>query len=126
MSHRILAVDDEESILRIIKVNLERVGYTVDTAHNGTSALTLLLRNSYDLVVSDIMMPEMDGLELLEHIRQSPDMADLPVILLTAKSAATDVTRGYAKGTDLYLTKPFNPSELVVWVKRAIFGIAPD
>ena len=126
MSHRILVVDDEESIVRIIKVNLERVGYTVDTAHNGTSALILLLKNQYDLVISDVMMPEMDGMELLEHIRQSPQMSELPVILLTAKSTDKDVTHGYAKGTDLYITKPFSPAELITWVQRIIFGMSID
>ena len=126
MGKRILAVDDEESIVRIIKVNLERVGYTVDTALNGSAALTLLLTHHYDLVISDVMMPEMDGMELLEHIRQSPDMVDLPVILLTAQSSAKDVTRGYAQGTDLYLTKPFSPTELIIWVNRVIIGMSGE
>lgn len=123
MDKRILAVDDEESIVRIIQVNLERAGYKVDTALNGASALTLLLTNRYDLIISDVMMPEMDGMELLEHIRQSPDMVNLPVILLTAQSSPDDVIRGYGQGTDLYLTKPFSPTELVTWVNRVIIGM---
>lgn len=126
MAKRILAVDDEESIVRIIQVNLERAGYEVDTALNGASALTLILKNQYDLVISDVMMPEMDGMELLEHIRQSPEMVNLPVILLTAQSSANDVTRGYAQGTDLYLTKPFSPTELVTWVNRVIVGMSGE
>lgn len=126
MAKRILAVDDEESIVRIIQVNLERAGYEVDTALNGASALTLILKNQYDLIISDVMMPEMDGMELLEHIRQSPDMINLPVILLTAQSSAHDVTRGYAQGTDLYLTKPFSPTELVTWVNRVIIGMSGE
>jgi len=126
MAKRILAVDDEESIVRIIQVNLERAGYEVDTALNGASALTLILKNQYDLVISDVMMPEMDGMELLEHIRQSPEMVNLPVILLTAQSSANDVTRGYAQGTDLYLTKPFSPTELVTWVNRVIIGMSGE
>lgn len=120
MSYHILAVDDEESITRIIQVNLEQAGYAVSIASSGSEALKLLLQNSYDLLITDIMMPEMDGLELLEHIRQSPELAQLPVILLTAQSSNQDITRGYAKGTDLYLTKPFNPSELKTWVSRML------
>jgi CheY-like chemotaxis protein len=120
MSKRILAVDDEESITRIVRVNLERAGYTVETASSGSEALTLLLQRHYDLLISDVMMPEMDGLELLEHIRQSPELVNLPVILLTAQSTQTDITRGYTKGTDLYLTKPFDPNELRLWVERML------
>ncbi len=120
MRPRILAVDDEESIVRIIQVNLEPLGYAVETAQSGSEALKLLLKNSYDLVITDIMMPEMDGLELLEHIRQSPELRYLPVILLTAQSSESDISRGYAGGTDLYLTKPFNPSDLKTWVGRML------
>lgn len=120
MTKRILAVDDEDSITRILQVNLERAGYTVDTAASGHEALTCLLQNDYDLLISDVMMPEMDGLELIEHIRQSPELVKLPVILLTARSSENDITRGYIKGTDLYLTKPFDPNELRVWVGRML------
>jgi two-component system, OmpR family, alkaline phosphatase synthesis response regulator PhoP len=120
MNKRILAVDDEESIRRILEVNLVQAGYTVETAESGSHALTLLLKNDYDLLISDVMMPEMDGLELVEHIRQSPDLKKLPVILLTARSSESDITRGYVQGTDLYLTKPFDPAELRVWVGRML------
>jgi CheY-like chemotaxis protein len=120
MTKRILAVDDEESIRRIVKANLEHAGYAVDTAASATEALTALLQTPYDLLISDIMMPEMDGYELMEHVRQSPELRKLPVILLTAQSSESEVTRGYIKGTDLYLTKPFDPSELKLWVARML------
>ena len=120
---RILAVDDEESIARIIQTNLRRAGYEVDIVHNGADALTRLLGAPYDLLISDVNMPHMDGLELLEHLRQDPELADLPVILLTAQSSGEAVSQGYAQGTDLYLTKPFSPDELVVWVKRELAGL---
>ena len=120
MTKRILAVDDEESIRRIVKANLEHAGYVVDTAGSATEALTALLQTPYDLLISDIMMPEMDGYELMEHVRQSPELRKLPVILLTAQSSESEVTRGYIKGTDLYLTKPFDPSELKLWVARML------
>lgn len=123
MSHRVLAVDDEASITRIIKVNLEYLGYTVETALSGGEALKLLLQNSYDLLITDVAMPEMDGLELLEHIRQSPELAQLPVILLTAQASEQDITGGYQRGTDLYLTKPFDPNELKIWVSRMLADV---
>ena len=120
MNKRILVVDDEESIRRILELNLTRAGYSVHTALNGSDALTQLLTNDYDLLITDVMMPEMDGFELVEHIRQSPDLSPLPVILLTAQSSTNDITRGYREGTDLYLTKPFDPSELLIWVGRLL------
>ncbi|WP_395144403.1 response regulator [Armatimonas sp.] len=126
MNKRILAVDDDESIRRILQVNLERGGYTVETAQSGASALPLLLKNHYDLLISDVMMPEMDGLELLEHVRQSPELRKLPVILLTAQSSERDITRAYVKGTDLYLTKPFDPNELRIWVGRMLSETRED
>jgi two-component system, chemotaxis family, chemotaxis protein CheY len=122
---RILAVDDEESIARIIQANLRRAGFEVDIAHNGADALALLLSRPYDLLISDVNMPQMDGLELLEHLRQDPEMAHLPVILLTAQSSGEAVSQGYSQGTDLYLTKPFVPEELVLWVQRTLAGLAP-
>ena len=123
MRARILAVDDEESITRIIKANLEYLGHTVETALSGAEALKLLLQTPYDLLITDVMMPEMDGLELLEHIRQSPELARLPVILLTAQASEQDITVGYRRGTDLYLTKPFNPNELKIWVSRMLADV---
>ena len=119
----ILAVDDEPGIAKLIKVNLQRAGYTVDVATNGAEAWEMVQNNAYDLVVSDVMMPKMDGFELLAEIRRNPTTTNLPVILLTAKSQNEDVTQGYATGTDMYLTKPFSPPELLVWVERVIKGV---
>ena len=120
MGKKILAVDDEVGIAKLIEANLVRVGYEVDLAHNGADALRLLLTNTYDLLISDVMMPQMDGLELVNTLRADPKLAELPVILLTAKSTEDDVAAGYMNGTDLYLTKPFSPSELLAWVYRLI------
>jgi DNA-binding response OmpR family regulator len=120
MGKKILAVDDEIGIAKLIKANLERVGYEVEMAHNGVDALRLLMTNSYDLLISDVMMPQMDGLELVNSLRSDPNLAELPVILLTAKSTDDDVASGYMNGTDLYLTKPFSPSELLAWVERLL------
>jgi two-component system, OmpR family, alkaline phosphatase synthesis response regulator PhoP len=117
---RILAVDDEPNIVRLIEVNLTRHGYTVDTANNGVQALEKIRTNRPDLVVSDVMMPEMDGFELLSSIRRDPALESLPVIMLTAKAGDKDVMSGYSRGADMYLTKPFNPAELLAFVKRIL------
>jgi len=117
---RILAVDDEPNIVRLIQVNLERHGYTVETANNGAQALAKIKANRPDLLVSDVMMPEMDGFELLANVRRDPAIADLPVIMLTAKAQDKDVMTGYQHGADMYLTKPFNPQELLQFVKRLL------
>src|SRR4028118_2362812 len=117
---RVLVVDDEVNIVRLIQVNLERQGYQVETANNGAQALAKIRESRPDLLVSDVMMPEMDGFELLANVRRDPVLADLPVIMLTAKAQDADVMTGYKTGADMYLTKPFNPAELLQFVKRIL------
>jgi two-component system alkaline phosphatase synthesis response regulator PhoP len=117
---RILAVDDEPNIVRLMQVTLERQGYRVETANNGAQALAKIRASRPDLLVSDVMMPEMDGFELLSNIRRDTSLNDLPVIMLTAKTQDSNVMEGYARGADMYLTKPFNPMELIQFVKRIL------
>ncbi|MEY3601979.1 MAG: hypothetical protein RL169_1223 [Armatimonadota bacterium] len=117
---RILVTDDEPNIVRLIQVNLERQGFQVETANNGAQALEKIRANRPDLLVSDVMMPEMDGFELLSNIRRDPVLENLPVIMLTAKAQDRDVLEGYTRGADMYLTKPFNPIELVTFAKRLL------
>lgn len=117
---RILAVDDEPNIVRLIQVNLMRQGYEVETANNGVEALAKIRANRPDLLVSDVMMPEMGGFELLKNIRMDAALESLPVIMLTAKTQDRDVMEGYSHGADMYLTKPFNPAELLQFVKRIL------
>ena len=117
---RILVTDDEPNIVRLIQVNLERQGFQAETANNGAQALEKIRANRPDLLVSDVMMPEMDGFELLSNIRRDPALEDLPVIMLTAKAQDRDVLEGYTRGADMYLTKPFNPIELVTFAKRLL------
>lgn len=119
---RILVVDDEPNIVRLIQVNLERQGYQVDIASNGQQALDKIRIQRPDLLVSDVMMPEMDGFELLSNIRRDAALESLPVIMLTAKAQDRDVMEGYTRGADMYLTKPFNPIELVTFAKRLLQG----
>jgi len=118
MPKKILAVDDERHIVRLIQVNLERAGYTVVTAYDGREALQKIEAEQPDLVVLDVMMPYMDGLEALKRIRANPATRALPVIMLTAKAQDQDVFQGYSHGVDIYLTKPFNPIELLTFIKR--------
>ena len=118
MAKTILAVDDEKAIVRLVQVNLERHGYTVQTAFDGREALDKIALAAPDLVVCDVMMPYMDGFEVLKRLRQNPATRDLPVIMLTAKAMDHDVYEGWRAGADCYLTKPFNPNELLAFIQR--------
>lgn len=118
MAKKILAVDDEKHIVRLVQVNLERAGYEVVTANDGKEALEKVQQENPDLVVLDVMMPYMDGFEVLQNLRRNPSTRDIPVIMLTAKAQDADVFKGWQSGVDCYLTKPFNPMELLSFVKR--------
>lgn len=118
MPKKILAVDDERHIVRLVEVNLQRAGYEVVTAFDGREALEKVKSEHPDLVVLDVMMPYMDGFEVLKNLKADPATAEIPVIMLTAKAQDADVFRGWQSGVDCYLTKPFNPMELLTFVKR--------
>lgn len=120
MAKRILAVDDEKHILRLVQINLEKAGYEVTTASNGREAIDAVRNQRPDLVVMDVMMPEMDGLEALQILKNDDSTASIPVVMLTAKAQDADVFQGWQSGADLYLTKPFNPMELLTFVKRIL------
>lgn len=122
MAKKILAVDDEKHIVRLVQINLEKEGYEVVTANTGREALEKVASEKPDLVIMDVMMPEMDGLEALAALKNDEATANIPIIMLTAKAQDADVFRGWQTGADLYLTKPFNPMELVTFVKRIFQG----
>ena len=122
MPLKVLVCDDERHIVRLIQVNLERQGYIVVTAFDGKEGLEKIRSEKPNLVVLDVMMPYMDGFEVLKTIRREPETENLPVIMLTAKAQDKDVFEGYHYGADMYLTKPFNPMELVTFVKRISQG----
>jgi two-component system response regulator MtrA len=109
---RVLVADDDEDILALVKAVLERAGHEVITVHDGAQALESVQAKSPDLVVLDISMPELDGLEVLRRVRADAVTRDLPVILLTAQAQEVDVERGYATGASAYVKKPFSPREL--------------
>ena len=119
---KILAVDDERHIVRLIQVNLERAGYQVMTAFDGPEALKKVEAEKPDLIVLDVMMPRMDGFEVLKRLKAKPETSEIPVIMLTAKAQDADVFRGWSSGVSAYLTKPFNPLELITFVKRIFTG----
>jgi len=121
MPLKVLVCDDERHIVRLIQVNLERQGYQVVTAFDGKEGLEKIQSEKPNLVVLDVMMPYMD-FEVLKSIRREPETENLPVIMLTAKAQDKDVFEGYHYGADMYLTKPFNPMELVTFVKRIAQG----
>ena len=118
MAKKILAVDDERHIVRLVQVNLERAGYQVVTAYDGKEALEKVEAENPDLIVLDVMMPYMDGFEVLSNLKKNQSTREIPVIMLTAKAQDADVFRGWQSGVDCYLTKPFNPMELTSFVKR--------
>ncbi len=118
MARKILTCDDEKHIVRLIQVNLERQGYEVITAFNGAECLAKVKEDRPDLIVLDVMMPEMTGFEVLDILKKDPETENIPVIMLTARAQDSDVLRGWQSGVECYLTKPFNPMELIAFVKR--------
>jgi CheY-like chemotaxis protein len=114
----VLVVDDEPNIRRLIQHHLTRHGYGVELAHDGRQALESLQARRPDLILLDVMMPGMDGFDVLRHIKDDPDTAGIPVMMLTAKSADDDIRHGWGTGADWYMTKPFNPEELCFLVAR--------
>ena len=126
MPRKILTVDDEKHIVRLIQVNLERHGYEVVTAYDGREALEKVDQERPDLVILDVMMPYMDGFEVLQNLKRNPGTRDIPVIMLTAKAQDADVFKGWQSGVDCYLTKPFNPMELISFVQRIFKSLEQD
>jgi two-component system KDP operon response regulator KdpE len=116
----ILIVDDEPAIARLARARLIQDGYAVTTATTGAEALVSIDEDRPDLVVLDVMMPGMDGFEVLRRIRTSHDTAQLPVILLTARTSDADKLLGLHGGADDYMTKPFNPDELSARIAAVI------
>ncbi|MGY4689243.1 response regulator transcription factor [Salibacterium sp. K-3] len=118
MSQKLLVVDDEESIITLISYNLSQSGYEVDTAMDGQTAMNKIKNTPYDLIVLDLMLPEMDGLEVCRQIRQ--EKIKVPILMLTAKDEEFDKVLGLELGADDYMTKPFSPRELVARVKAIL------
>ncbi len=116
----ILVIDDNEDSVRIVSKILTSNGFEVASENNGKDGLARARRIVPDLVILDIMMPEMDGLQTLEKMREYPDTSAIPVILLTAKSQDEDVIAGYRGGADYYMTKPFTSKQLLYGVRLVL------
>ena len=114
---KILVVDDEKTLVKGMKFNLENEGYEVECAYDGAAALELAREGRFDLIILDVMMPEMDGLEACMKIRE---FSNVPIIMLTARSEDTDKIIGFECGADDYITKPFNPIEVIARVKSQL------
>jgi len=109
----ILIADDDPVIQKLLAVNFEMEGYRVVTASDGAEALERVASDHPDLAVLDVMMPLMDGLDVVRALRADPGTRTMPVILLSAKAQAVDINRGLEAGADAYVTKPFDPAELL-------------
>ena len=117
---KILVIDDDIAINELIKINLELQGYEVKQAFNGTEGFALAKQEAPELIVLDVMMPEVDGYTVAQRIRQCEEIADTPIIMLTALSQLNDKVNGFNIGVDDYLTKPFEVDELIVRVRALL------
>jgi phosphate regulon transcriptional regulator PhoB len=116
----ILVIDDEADIVELISYNLKKEGFSVDYAYDGETALKKIKSNKYDLIILDLMLPGIQGLELCKIIRGIPETSNLPIIMLTAKGEEFDKVLGLEMGADDYITKPFSTRELVARTKAIL------
>ncbi|MGB3509118.1 MAG: response regulator transcription factor [Microcoleaceae cyanobacterium] len=120
MSGRLLLVDDEPGLREAVQAYLEDSGFTVNVASNANEGWDILQSNVPELIITDIMMPQVDGYQFLQKLREDPRFQALPVVFLTAKGMTTDRIQGYQAGCDAYLSKPFDPEELVAIVENLL------
>jgi two-component system alkaline phosphatase synthesis response regulator PhoP/two-component system response regulator VicR len=126
---RILITDDERHIVRLVQVNLTREGYICEVAYDGVECLERLRdpkKEKIDLVVLDVMMPRKDGFTVLKEMMADKELENIPVILLTARASDQDIFSGWASGVSAYLTKPFNPRELLVFTDRILQSVGEE
>jgi len=120
MSGQVLLVDDEPGVREAVQAYLEDSGFTVDVASNARDGLDLAKQKLPDLVITDLMMPQVDGYEFLQQLRQDTEFKTTPVVFLTARGMTADRIQGYTAGCDAYLSKPFDPDELVAIVQNLL------
>jgi len=118
----ILVVDDDPVIQKLLEVNFEMEGYHVATANDGAEALATVAARPPDMVVLDVMMPKLDGIEVVRRMKADAATAAVPVLLLSARAQAKDITEGLEAGADAYMTKPFDPVELLDRVASLLKG----
>jgi len=120
MTRKIVLAEDEPQIARLIEFKLKKEGYDVTWRKNGEEALKAIKADKPDLILLDIMMPVMDGYEVLRRLKEDENLGDIPVIMLTARAQEKDVVKGIDLGAEDYITKPFHPAELLARVKRIL------
>ena len=120
--HKILITDDDPVIIELLQVNLEFEGYDVITAADGLEAVERVARDAPDLVILDIMMPRMDGWTARAEMLKDPRTAEIPVIFLSARAQQADLRKGYESGVAAYVTKPFEPVELLDLIEQILAG----
>jgi DNA-binding response OmpR family regulator len=120
MGKRILVVDDDENILNLEKTILEQKGFDVTGAQGGAEALKLLADTVYDLVLLDVMMPEVDGFTVCRKIKEDPRLKEVPVIFLTAKGGGEALAEGFESGAVMYINKPFTANKLLTIVNTML------
>ena len=118
--NRVLVVDDDADIRELVTFKLQQAGYTVEAASDGQLGLDAALANTPDLILLDLMMPKLSGIEVCRLLRDNDATADTPVILFTAKAQEADVQRGFSAGADDYIVKPFSPRELITRVQAVL------
>jgi CheY-like chemotaxis protein len=109
---KILVVEDEEVIRKVLRLTLGKWGFQVEEAEDGVQALRKLEKDRYHLIICDILMPNMDGWELIKEVKRNPDSQDIPIIALTGKNKDADMFKGYELGANYYMTKPFTKAQL--------------
>ncbi|MBI5632896.1 MAG: response regulator transcription factor [Nitrospirae bacterium] len=125
-TRKILAVDDEQDILELLSYNLSTEGFAVTTAADGEDALKIIRAKGFDLVILDLMLPDMSGMEICRVLRNAPETKNLPIIMLTAKTEEVDRIIGLEMGADDYITKPFSPRELIARVKAVLRRVTKE
>src|SRR5712691_6604940 len=126
MKQKILVADDEPDAIELVEFNLKAAGYEVITAADGEAALKKARSTLPDLIVLDLMLPEVDGLEVCKILRRDPRTRAIPIIMLTAKAAEIDRVLGLELGAEDYVTKPFSPRELLLRIKRLLRPAAAE
>ncbi|MCH7538961.1 MAG: phosphate regulon transcriptional regulator PhoB [Proteobacteria bacterium] len=125
MTPHILVVEDEAALVELLRYNLEEEGFRVSAAADGEAALAAVAEDKPDLIVLDLMLPLISGLEICRQLRRRPETRGLPIIMLTARGEESDRIRGLDSGADDYVTKPFSPSELVARVRAVLRRARP-
>ena len=113
MSTTVLVVDDNEDNVHILRSSLLKCGYEVRIARDGPSALASVRQQRPDVILLDVMMPGMDGMEVLDHLKLDPKTASIPVVMVTARTQDEDLLAGYQSGAEYYITKPFTPAQIL-------------